>query len=79
MTHASKLTRRHWVQAAAALAATGMAGPSLAQAPAFPNRPVKLISGATAGSASDIIARAVAEKIQTELGQPVVVENRLGA
>ena len=79
MTHASKLTRRHWVQAAAALAATGMAGPSLAQAPAFPNRPVKLISGATAGSASDIIARAVAEKIQAELGQPVVVENRLGA
>ncbi len=56
-------------------------GAAHAQAPAagFPNRPVKLLSGATAGSASDIIGRAVGEKLQAELGQPVVVENRSGA
>lgn len=59
--------------------AAALAGPAWAQPQTFPNRPVKLLSGATAGSASDIIARAVAEKIQAELGQPVIVENRLGA
>ena len=50
-----------------------------AQAQAYPNRPIKLISGATAGSASDIVARSVAEKLQAELGVSVVVENKAGA
>jgi tripartite-type tricarboxylate transporter receptor subunit TctC len=40
---------------------------------------VKLLSGASAGSASDIIGRAVAEKLQAELGVPVVMENKAGA
>jgi tripartite-type tricarboxylate transporter receptor subunit TctC len=40
---------------------------------------VKLLSGASAGSASDIIGRAVAEKLQAELGVPVVMENKVGA
>lgn len=69
-------SRRQWMLATTSLLAV-LTAPAAAQG--FPNRPVKLISGATAGSASDIIARAVAEKIQAELGQPVVVENRLGA
>jgi tripartite-type tricarboxylate transporter receptor subunit TctC len=46
---------------------------------AFPNRPVRLLSGATAGSASDIIARALGEKLQAEFGVPVIIENRTGA
>jgi len=50
-----------------------------AQAQAYPNRPIKLISGATAGSASDIVARSVAERLQAELGVSVVVENKAGA
>lgn len=45
----------------------------------FPSKPIKLISGATAGSASDIIARAIAEKLQNELGVSVIVENKPGA
>ena len=77
MKNTLTFTRRHLIQTAAGLAATSLATPLWAQA--YPNRPVKLLSGATAGSASDIIARAVAEKIQAELGQPVIVENRLGA
>jgi tripartite-type tricarboxylate transporter receptor subunit TctC len=38
-----------------------------------------LISGATAGSASDIIARSIAEKLQSEFGVSVFVENKPGA
>jgi len=73
MKNTLTFTRRNLIQTAAGLAATSLAAPLWAQA--YPNRPVKLLSGATAGSASDIIARAVAEKIQAELGQPVIVED----
>ena len=45
----------------------------------FPSKPIKLISGATAGSASDIIARSIAEKLQNEFGVSVIVENKPGA
>lgn len=45
----------------------------------FPSRTVRLVSGVSPGSASDTMARLVAEKLQASLGQPVIVENRLGA
>lgn len=58
-------------------------GPSMgrAQSPAkgFANRPIRLVSGATAGSASDILARSLADKLQAEFGVPVIVENKVGA
>ena len=50
-----------------------------AWAQAYPSRTIKLVSGATAGSASDVIGRAVAEKLQSELGVTVIMENRTGA
>ncbi len=50
-----------------------------ALAQGFPNKTVRLVSGVTPGSASDTMARIVAEKLQASLGQPVIVENRLGA
>jgi tripartite-type tricarboxylate transporter receptor subunit TctC len=56
---------------------------ALAAAPAFaqnfPNKPVRLIIAFTPGSSTDIIARAVAAKLQETWGQPVVAENRVGA
>src|SRR5688500_7816282 len=50
-----------------------------AQAPTYATRPVRLISGVTPGSASDTMARILAEELSKKLGQPVIVENRLGA
>ncbi len=50
-----------------------------AQAQTYPTKPVRLISGVTPGSASDTMARILAEKLSASLGQPVIVENRLGA
>ena len=51
----------------------------LATAQAFPSKTIHLVSGVSPGSASDTIARIVAEKLQASLGQTVIVENKLGA
>jgi tripartite-type tricarboxylate transporter receptor subunit TctC len=50
-----------------------------AAAQSFPNRTVRFVSGVTPGSASDTMARILAERLSITLGQPVIVENRLGA
>lgn len=54
--------------------------PQIAAAqPAFPTQPVRLIVGFAAGSSSDILARAYAQKMSSYLGQQFIVENRTGA
>ncbi|MEI8403560.1 MAG: tripartite tricarboxylate transporter substrate-binding protein, partial [Alcaligenaceae bacterium] len=50
-----------------------------AQAESYPAKSIKLIVGYPAGGASDVAARAVANKMADFLGQPVVVENKPGA
>jgi len=52
---------------------------SLAFGQGFPNRPVKIIVPFTAGSATDILARTIGQKLSEMWGQPVIVENRAGA
>ncbi|MDB5945150.1 MAG: tripartite tricarboxylate transporter substrate binding protein, partial [Ramlibacter sp.] len=79
-THAPPaITRRLLTHALCAIACAPLLLQSAAHAQAFPSRPIKLLSGASAGSASDIIARAIGEKLQAELGVPVLIENRAGA
>jgi len=48
------------------------------QAQTYPSRAIHLVSGVTPGSASDTTARIIAEKMQASMGQPVIVENKLG-
>jgi tripartite-type tricarboxylate transporter receptor subunit TctC len=62
---------------AAALAALATAG-AFAQG-GWPQKPVKLMVGASPGGGTDIIARMLGEKYQQAFGQPFVVENRPGA
>jgi tripartite-type tricarboxylate transporter receptor subunit TctC len=49
-----------------------------AQAP-FPSKPIRLITLTTAGGSLDTLARLVAAKLTEQMGQTVVVENRVGA
>ncbi len=45
----------------------------------YPTRPVRWVVGFPAGGSSDIVARIIAESMQTRLGQTVIVENKAGA
>lgn len=52
---------------------------SVVSAQTFPARPITIVIGSTAGSATDGLARAVAAEVGKETGQSVIVENRAGA
>jgi tripartite-type tricarboxylate transporter receptor subunit TctC len=72
-----KTTRRAalGVIAGAALLATAPA----AFAQAWPSKPVRILIGAPAGGTADIVARLLADGLQKEWGQPVIVESKPGA
>jgi tripartite-type tricarboxylate transporter receptor subunit TctC len=69
-----------WIIAAAtATAAAAGSAPALAQAPAFPAKPVRMIVPFVAGGATDVVARLLAQGLNDRWGQSVLVENRAGA
>jgi tripartite-type tricarboxylate transporter receptor subunit TctC len=45
----------------------------------WPTRPIKLLVPYGPGSSPDVIARIISEKLATRLGQPVIIDNRVGA
>lgn len=45
----------------------------------WPTKPIKLVVGYAAGGATDVVARLVAARMGTELGQSLIVDNRAGA
>jgi tripartite-type tricarboxylate transporter receptor subunit TctC len=62
----------------AAAAITGLAGVSAGHAQTFPSKPVRIISGVGVGGTFDIFIRSLAEALQREWGQAVVIEPRPG-
>lgn len=70
--------RRRFVQLCAVALAAGPAG-AIAQAQAWPTRPITLVVGFPPGGIADVLARMVAQGLSEELKQPVIVENRTGA
>ncbi len=65
------------IKTACALTCTIAAGMAFAQA-AYPVKPIRLVVPFGAGGTTDALARLVANELQTELGQPLVVENLAG-
>ena len=74
MTHCTRFS----LLATVAMVAGLCAAPALAQA-AYPNRPIRVIVPFAAGSTTDIIARAISDKMSLSMGQQLVVDNRGGA
>jgi tripartite-type tricarboxylate transporter receptor subunit TctC len=75
-------TRAMRTIALAALAAAAAVTPAWAQGDAaatYPNRPIRVIVGFAAGGGNDLFARLVGQKLSENIGQPVVIENKVGA
>jgi len=65
----------HRIFAAVALASLA----AVAQAQAWPSKPIKWVVPFAPGGTTDILARTVGEKLAVALGQPVIIENKPGA
>jgi tripartite-type tricarboxylate transporter receptor subunit TctC len=63
---------------AASVAAMGLPF-GVRAARAFPEKPIRVLVGFSAGGVTDIVVRALAESASTVFGQPIIVENKLGA
>lgn len=68
---------RRTFMAAGVATLCALATPALAQK--FPDRPITIVVPYGPGGTNDIVAREVAQKMQEQFGQPVVVENKPGA
>ena len=63
----------------AGIAAAAAMLPAAALAQPYPSKPIRIVVPFVAGGSSDVVARSVAARMQTTIGQNVVVENRPGA
>ena len=73
-----KISRSLTILWAATLSLGVMSTQANAQAQGYPNKPIKAIVPFAAGSATDQVGRAFAQKMSDILGQPIVVENKAG-
>src|SRR5215475_6816609 len=73
-----RFSRRHFLRLAAS-AAVLPALSCVARAQTYPTRPVRIIVGFAPGGPGDILVRLIGQRLSEQLGQPFVIENRLGA
>jgi len=71
------ISRRGFMASMAGAGALAVQGPAFAET--WPSRPVTIVVPFPAGASTDVVARLLAEKLRSELGQGFVVENKTGA
>lgn len=74
-----RLPRRATLVLALAALCGGAAAKGAPATPGWPSRPLRLVVGFPGGSSPDLVARTLAEPLARALGQPVIVENKVGA
>jgi len=62
-----------------ALSAVALIASQGALAQDYPNKPIKMIVGFSPGGFTDVLGRLIAHKLQERMGQPVIIENKVGA
>src|SRR5262249_7803616 len=78
MPSAGKHPRRRFLGLAAGAAALP-AMSQIAWAQVYPSRPITMVVSFAAGGTADVVARILAERMRTSMGQPIIVENIGGA
>lgn len=68
-----------WVDLAVLALLSALVVTPVAAQDSYPNRPIRIIVPFPAGGPSDVLARLISDKMSTDFGQAVVVENRPGA
>ena len=71
------MKRRHALAVLTLAAAAALADPAVAQA--WPDKPIRFVMTAPAGSSIDVLGRTIADKLKDRLGQPVIVDNKPAA
>ena len=72
-----RCTRRSLLRVLAGVALAASAMPALAQA--WPDKPIRFVVAAPAGSSLDALARTIGDRLKDRVGQPVIVENKPAA
>ena len=72
------MSRRQSLGALAAIGVLGVPALSVAQASDYPNKPVRVLVAFTAGGTTDILARAVSQKLTDKLKQNFLIDNKPG-
>jgi tripartite-type tricarboxylate transporter receptor subunit TctC len=71
--------RRHALRTAVVLGLAGLLAAPMAWAQKYPDKPIRLVVGYSAGGGVDAVARLLGVRLSAALGQQVLVENRTGA
>lgn len=79
MQNRQKFKRAFLKAVVAAVAGLAVSGTAFAQSSNYPERPVTIVLGFSAGGPTDVIARILADKLSSKFGQSFVVDNKAGA